>query len=372
MTCWKDYKHESNLKVQEMNSDHSYFDRFKLCAVDHPIGTELGVTENNDLVLYIPGLVYSSDQAKLNGENVTDLIRFDPGSKGVSSGVEDLLNMNFSGAFLIHTLKSLEGATDSTALITDPGTMDFIIDPPKLVAGTVTTGETELSGRTFARRERKSIVIVPVGQGTIPEVVDVRWHRDYAIRWAALTRVFYGGYRSTPLPLLSAVHSSGTDVKNELLNTDRQYAEMDSAEYIELSFGAGGAVPAGFTRSFVLETTGRYVRPSQNVKEAASLSKTGTTEESVEGVPASFELKANYPNPFNPSTTIEYAVPRAGHVDIRVFDALGREIAVLVNETKPVGNYRIRFDASDFPSGVCFYRMKSGSFEKTRKFLLMK
>jgi hypothetical protein len=88
--------------------------------------------------------------------------------------------------------------------------------------------------------------------------------------------------------------------------------------------------------------------------------------------PERFLLSQNYPNPFNPSTTIRYRIPETGLVTLKVYDILGREVATLVNEEKPVGNYEVEFDGSNLSSGVYFYQLKAGSFIQTRKMICIK
>jgi photosystem II stability/assembly factor-like uncharacterized protein len=83
-------------------------------------------------------------------------------------------------------------------------------------------------------------------------------------------------------------------------------------------------------------------------------------------------LDQNYPNPFNPITRIRYSLPGLNTVKISVYDILGNEIAVLVNELKPSGEYNVEWDASNFSSGVYFYRLQAGEFTSTKKLLLMK
>jgi len=82
--------------------------------------------------------------------------------------------------------------------------------------------------------------------------------------------------------------------------------------------------------------------------------------------------KANYPNPFNPLTRIRYDVPQRSFVRIAVYDILGREVAVLVNEEKGAGSYEVEFNGLNLPSGVYFYRMGAGNFVETRKRVLVK
>ena len=88
--------------------------------------------------------------------------------------------------------------------------------------------------------------------------------------------------------------------------------------------------------------------------------------------PNSFILMQNYPNPFNPSTTIQYVIINRQFVSLKVYDILGREVATLVNEEKPIGSYRINFNGSKLTSGVYFYRLRAGRFTQTKKFVLMK
>jgi len=89
-------------------------------------------------------------------------------------------------------------------------------------------------------------------------------------------------------------------------------------------------------------------------------------------VVTNFNLEQNFPNPFNPSTKIEYSVPQSSTVVIKVFDILGNEIETLVKEEKPTGTYEITWYAEGLPSGVYFYRLQAGSFVETKKMLLMK
>ncbi|MDR3666980.1 MAG: YCF48-related protein, partial [Ignavibacteriaceae bacterium] len=85
-----------------------------------------------------------------------------------------------------------------------------------------------------------------------------------------------------------------------------------------------------------------------------------------------YELSQNYPNPFNPSTTIRYAIKNDGNVTLKVFDILGREVAVIVHEYQKEGNYNIKFDAHKLSSGIYLYRIESGNFTDTKKFILLK
>jgi hypothetical protein len=89
-------------------------------------------------------------------------------------------------------------------------------------------------------------------------------------------------------------------------------------------------------------------------------------------IASSIALLQNHPNPFNPSTTIEYDLPYAAHVRLAVFDLLGREVALLVDEMLAQGTHTVHWDAGARPSGVYFYRLLAGRFQKTRKLVVLR
>jgi glucose/arabinose dehydrogenase len=95
-----------------------------------------------------------------------------------------------------------------------------------------------------------------------------------------------------------------------------------------------------------------------------------TSDTGSANLPVDYFLSANYPNPFNPSTTIRFGVPVSSQVRLSVFDILGRELRVLVNDTRLPGSHEVSFDAAGLASGVYLYRLVAGSFVETRKMLV--
>ena len=89
-------------------------------------------------------------------------------------------------------------------------------------------------------------------------------------------------------------------------------------------------------------------------------------------VPVEFSLFQNYPNPFNPSTNIRFDITSSSHVKLIIYDALGREVASLVNEKLSAGSYQVDWDGSDYPSGVYFYKLSTNNFVETRKMILIR
>ncbi len=89
-------------------------------------------------------------------------------------------------------------------------------------------------------------------------------------------------------------------------------------------------------------------------------------------LPKEYFLAQNFPNPFNPSTTINFQIPAAGRVTLKIYDVIGREIVALVDEMKEPGNYDVKFEAPGLSTGVYLYSFRAGPYSATRKLLLMK
>jgi flagellar hook assembly protein FlgD len=85
-----------------------------------------------------------------------------------------------------------------------------------------------------------------------------------------------------------------------------------------------------------------------------------------------FNLQQNFPNPFNPSTTIQFSLPKNGHASLQICNLLGEEVATLVSGDLQAGQHSIRWDATGKPSGVYFYRLQAGQFTETKKLVLLR
>jgi hypothetical protein len=153
---------------------------------------------------------------------------------------------------------------------------------------------------------------------------------------------------------------------------DTTITTMDTTTTIDIT-------PGKFKPQTIYDITGKVTNnrdtvSATNIESFTTPTKTGV-EDIVNNNPQGYALSQNYPNPFNPTTTICYNLVKVGNLDkvnIRVYDVLGREIAVLVNEEKPAGEYRVTFNASHLPSGVYFYRLSAGNYVDMKKMLLVK
>jgi hypothetical protein len=196
------------------------------------------------------------------------------------------------------------------------------------------------------------------------------------------TAISLGGADSVLLevsPLVPATHSISLQ-----WSTDGQRLQGERGTTLLLRGTSLGNGDHSIRVDAVDSTT--YVRsdPMELLRDSVVWSTHVSGASSVRGaagakVPLRTGLDQNYPNPFNPATLIRYTIAGSrengvGSMEVRlvVYDILGREVAVLVNERKAAGNYSVQFNASGLGSGVCMYRLTAGSFVQSRKMLLLK
>ena len=104
----------------------------------------------------------------------------------------------------------------------------------------------------------------------------------------------------------------------------------------------------------------KYVQTSVSVKERES------------STPRSYWLSQNFPNPFNPTTTIRYAIPQTGYVELKVYNLAGQEVATLVSEKKVAGEHEVQWNPTKLPSGVYVYRLQAGEVSEPKKLILLR
>jgi hypothetical protein len=117
---------------------------------------------------------------------------------------------------------------------------------------------------------------------------------------------------------------------------------------------------------------GRYAYRLRQIDNGGGYSYSEEVEIDATDIPGEMALEQNYPNPFNPTTVVSYQVSVLSQVDLRVFDMLGREVAVLATTIQNPGLYRITFDGSKLSSGIYLYRLTAGTFTAVKGMLLLK
>ncbi|HMU44236.1 MAG TPA: T9SS type A sorting domain-containing protein, partial [Ignavibacteriaceae bacterium] len=185
------------------------------------------------------------------------------------------------------------------------------------------------------------------------------------LNWATATEVNNYGFeveRNTPLSPLSRGEAA------------------DVWEKIGFVYGSGNSnSPKNY--SFIDDnvSAGSYLYRLKQIDNDGKFEYSKTVDVSIIK-PDAFTLEQNYPNPFNPATKIKYTIPSVTLrqaqgdvlVSLKVFDVLGNEAAVLVNETQQPGNYEVEFKAEKLSSGVYYYRLQAGSFVETKKMIFLK
>jgi ligand-binding sensor domain-containing protein len=186
----------------------------------------------------------------------------------------------------------------------------------------------------------------------------------------------------------SSWHESDTGISNKFVSALLAYPSGGVGDYLVAGTKNGGvflsdnnalswnALDSGLAKAYIWSfaahdnqlfagtDSGVWVHPLPQI--VTSVPRTPMA------VPKGFTLEQNYPNPFNPTTVIGYSIPRRAHIELKVFDLLGRVVGILVDEEKAPGTYAAKFDASQLSSGVYFYRLSSGTFNDAKKFVVVK
>jgi hypothetical protein len=165
--------------------------------------------------------------------------------------------------------------------------------------------------------------------------------------------------------------STASEINNRGFEVLRKIAE--GSEWLTRGFVKGEGTSAerhnyGFTDSNIPE--GKYSYRLKQIDYSGIYSYSDIIEVNVE--PSRFYLSQNYPNPFNPVTKIRYSLPQTVYVTLKVYNTIGEEVVTLVNNIEEAGSHLVEFDASDFNSGVYYYKLESGNFSVTNKMMLIK
>ncbi len=207
----------------------------------------------------------------------------------------------------------------------------------------------------------------------------------------------HGGYADENIPVelisFSAEHNeegvnlnwvTATETNNKGFAVERKfYSKWNEIGFVEGKGSTTEITKYKFTDSGISD--GVYSYRLKQIDLDGTFIYSNVVEISFMKSPTEFTLMQNYPNPFNPITTIKFTIPTSSQtpllgkergggevIKLVVYDILGKEVSVLVNEQKQHGTYEVEFDASDLPSGIYFYRLNAGSFSDTKKLILLK
>ncbi|MBK7258828.1 MAG: T9SS type A sorting domain-containing protein [Ignavibacteriae bacterium] len=193
---------------------------------------------------------------------------------------------------------------------------------------------------------------------------------DEGLSWQDIT----GNLHATFIRGFDVVSLNGTPSGARLaaVSDDSVFACVDGpGMWQNVTYGSSSDMR--FTRGSIIADNDHFYLGIGDLRRLAWTEIPGLTD--VGGapyVPTAFHLDQNYPNPFNPESNIRYQISEYSNVVLAVYDILGREVAVLVNETKAPGTYQVRFDGSSLSSGVYFYRLQTERRVETRKMMLLR
>jgi hypothetical protein len=188
-------------------------------------------------------------------------------------------------------------------------------------------------------------------------------------------------------PDTSLIATDAVNFKAELVNTltNQVVGTFDNITYnknnlekyasIDYEVDCSGITPGEYYLRLVTNVDGNANYALANIiSDNTTLAKKNFNKVNFTGgeIPITYDLAQNFPNPFNPSTTIRYQIPQDGIVTLKIYDILGSEVTTLVNEEKPAGKYEVNFNASSLASGVYIYKIQAGSFINSKKMLLLK
>ena len=172
------------------------------------------------------------------------------------------------------------------------------------------------------------------------------------------------------------------NIESKFIEMNRHYMDQIGVDFglpvgdlhTAYSFGIGADYTAPIDlRSMYYTTTSGWVSMTIADLIVHAYVATGSASAEEQGtLPKEFALSQNFPNPFNPSTVVDYDVPVTKWVTMKVYNLLGQEVATLVNELKEPGTHHVKWNAATAASGMYVVRMTAGSFVETRKMLLMK
>jgi len=187
----------------------------------------------------------------------------------------------------------------------------------------------------------------------------------------------HGYYKLDPLgnDALAVVISMNVGVFNAvgvgggILTTASSWTEFN----LPILYTPGSADPDNAIIYFVIADTagGTATIGSEGYVDYIDLTAPSGVEQ-ISGLPQNFSLSQNYPNPFNPLTNIEYSIPEASFVQLKVYDILGNEVVTLVNEEQSAGTYRADFTADNLASGLYIAKLQAGNYSQTIKMSLLK
>lgn len=234
------------------------------------------------------------------------------------------------------------------------------------------TGATQLNGNGCTCHGTASSAVSVTISG--PDTVLIGSTNTYTVAITGGPLVRAGTNIATSSGTLDIVLGSGLrKVGNELTHSTPK-APVNNAVSFEFTFTApttAGSVTL-YANGNSVNFNGNSAGDQWNFAPNKTIVVSTTSSAPTQSRPVGFELAQNFPNPFNPSTTIQFSLPQDDDVRLKVFDARGREVETLVSGRTSRGTHKVSFNAANLASGVYLYRLETSTFSETKKMLLIK
>jgi len=323
------------LKISEDFLDRVTLDQIRLYTVDHALNVSVGITENLNLVTYRENYRFEASSLTLN-----------PPGSGQSGSIE--------ASFSNQILKTIKKAMDSESSSISGVGIVFNFTPQNEEQGN--TKASELNKSTienmfqYTPRDQPGEILIDIESDQISSNILLEWDGFSEIENVSIVLFTDENLQQRNLPLLSAEHSEYGNVLNRLTENDARKVEVRNSDELTLIFSQALWPLLGLKRSVLIKVNGLYIPPFG----------TATNEKVVNSENGEQATISNFPNPFNPTTTLRYNLAKDSEVTLTIYDMLGRKVRTLVNGFQKSGSYKVSFDATNLATGLYIYQLKTG------------
>ncbi|MBK9332261.1 MAG: T9SS type A sorting domain-containing protein [Ignavibacteria bacterium] len=327
--------------LKENGNNVSEFDEVRLFQAETASEYKIAVTNEGEIISYDDGFIKSSvtlndnldlsDELQDHDDNIADLKK------------NDKLNIT----------------TDLSG-----NDLFLILIPIVPVNKDKPAGKIILSGRSeteFFSRDNENVICIKLPE-PFDQSMTILLSQDISMNQILIAKNT-GRVKVQELQPEKAMHNILGDITEFISKEDGKKMPSDSLNFTDFSFK--NIIRENRTVRFILKTTGNSGLTDIPIFESGKMRPDELSE-------TEFKLYNNQPNPFNPFTLIRYSIPHSNRVIIKVYDLLGNELDILVNEVKAAGMHSVYFNGSDFPSGVYFYKFESGNFADIKRMILLK
>ncbi len=360
------------LQLRELSDEKSFIDKIELLSVDHAIDKKIAVTPEGKIFYVGEALVPASaidDQGEehIDEVNSKDGVLYSSDEPGQLILTYELSDKTWKGPMVLGgdgPPKDPHGPPGGGRVSPN--------EPREPILHLVKTEIQDINGTWLELtqappRDNYSVNYWLVDQNQIQLgttfKVKISWQKSYS----ADEIKFYAVSDQTPLAIaltpISVSHSNSTSLTKLISAEDYQFATLVKGEKLDLFFPAENLpLQEGYTREFIIKASGYYIP---------------YTPEPTASIPDRFELKDNYPNPFNAQTEIQYGLPEPSEVNLSVYNIMGQKVRTLVEGRQSAGVHRVTWDGRNengetVASGVYFYTIRAGTYIETKKMTLLK